>query len=120
MSVKLSFRTPGSVWETKSVNMFGGKTSKVYTLFTNKIQITEGLLVKKTKSIELYRIASKEIEMNIIGRIFNTGKINITTRGKDTPNVVLSVKDPQKVVEIIEAVARRDASDYKRSSFQRR
>ncbi len=89
-----------------------------YTVTTERVRVTTGLLGKQREDIELVRLQDIDHKQNISERMLNLGDIYLDSANPSAPLVTLrNVTDPQRVHEIIRA-AMIDARRRHRFAFQ--
>ena len=71
-----------------------------YILTEDAITVSEGITLHKSQTVPLYRIAAMEVSSSIIGRMFKCGSVNLITRGREVPDLVLRVKEPERQKKI--------------------
>jgi hypothetical protein len=73
-----------------------------YTVTTQRVRITRGLLSKDRQDIELIRVQDIDHSQKLTERMMNIGDIVLRSADASTPEVELrNVGDPEKVHEII-------------------
>ena len=91
------------IWKDRKRTIFGLPISFTkYTLTEEKLVIDTGFFTKIQEEVRLYRMTDFSIKQTIFDRIFNVGRINISssdnTQGEFT---LLGVKKPYVVKEIL-------------------
>lgn len=91
------------LWESKGYSaLFGVKIPwERYTLKQDALVVKKGILFVSTQEVPLYRIAAKEVNSNVLGRIFGCGTLHLMTKGRDIPDLWLKVKSPNKVLDMV-------------------
>lgn len=73
-----------------------------YQLTTERLQITEGILSKRTELVELYRVKDLSLEKPFIYRMFSIGNIRLITSDHSNPNVMLeAVSRADKLIGVL-------------------
>ena len=91
------------IWKYRKRTIFGLPISFTkYTLTEEKLVIDTGFFTKIQEEVRLYRMTDFSIKQTIFDRIFNVGRINISssdnTQGEFT---LFGVKKPYVVKEIL-------------------
>lgn len=79
-----------------------------YTLYHDSITVCSGISVQKMQSVKLRNIVAKEMTASPLERFFGCGRIHLITWGSTTPNLVMLVKHPKEVFQIIDETKERD------------
>lgn len=73
-----------------------------YTITSERIRITEGLLGKAREDVELIRVQDMDQSQTVAERMLNLGDVTIRSHDSSHPLIELkNVKDPQAVHEIL-------------------
>ncbi|MEN6572101.1 MAG: PH domain-containing protein [Anaerolineaceae bacterium] len=73
-----------------------------YTLTSERIKVSTGLLGKDLENYELIRIQDLDVSQHLSERMLNLGDIHITGADPSTPQLVLrNIPDPKAVFEIL-------------------
>lgn len=92
----------GYVWSGKKTTLFGLPLSFTTYILTETRLITEqGLINVKIDEIELYKISDKSCKCSLFQRLAGCGSITIYSRDNDTPVKKMTVKEPKKVLNIL-------------------
>ncbi len=75
---------------------------RVYTLTTERLRITAGVLSKRTDDLELYRVKDHALEQPLLLRMLGLGNIQLMTSDVSNPQVVLpAIRNPSAVRDLI-------------------
>ena len=86
------------LWEGRPFLSIG----ELYTVTTERIRITTGVVGKNREDIELVRVQDVDHKQGISERLLNIGDIFLRTSDKSHPNATLrNVTNPEQVHEII-------------------
>lgn len=73
-----------------------------YTITSERIRITEGLLGKTREDVELIRVQDIDHSQTFTERMLNLGDVTIRSHDSSHPLIILkNVKDPEEVHEIL-------------------
>ncbi|PTM59179.1 PH domain-containing protein [Desmospora activa] len=73
-----------------------------YRLTTERLQITTGILSKKTEVVELYRVKDMTLEQPFFLRLFSRGKIRLITSDQTMPQVHLeAIADANELMDVL-------------------
>jgi len=74
----------------------------VYTLSTERLQLTRGVLSKRHDDLELYRVKDTTLEEPLALRMFGLADILLDTSDRSTPQVrIHAIRDAKHVREIL-------------------
>lgn len=111
-----------TIWEDNGyISFLGIKLPFVkYVLKEDSITATTGLFLRHTETIPLYRIAAKQVDTNFFGRLVDCGTIRLITRGREVPDMELSVKHPNKIAELIDETEKAERRRYQFNSQRKK
>ncbi len=96
------------IWILVIFNMLVLRSTHLYILRADSLEIKTGLLTTKTSVIVPTGFSDLEVIRSISGRIFKTGNIIIKTQSeKDYTKRMVMVKDPMRVANLIRDVMAR-------------
>ena len=73
-----------------------------YTITSERIKISTGLLGKDLENYELIRVQDMDVSQNLSERVLNIGDIHIMGADPSSPKIVLrNIPDPKAVYEIL-------------------
>ncbi len=76
--------------------------SERYTITSERVRITRGLLGKEREDVELVRIQDIDQKQTFRERLISVGDVNIRSHDRSHPLVILNnVRDPEKVHELL-------------------
>lgn len=97
------------VWEGSPdpvLSPVAARTTK-YTITTERLRFSSGMLGKKSESLELFRVKDVNVKRSIKQRARGRGDLTITSTDSTTPSFTLeSIQDPESVAETIRSLAR--------------
>lgn len=101
------------LWEGKPY-YFGLPTFTNYKITNERLIVETGLLTKRTKEIEWFRVKDISVKRNLIERIFNIGDITISSIDTQEPIYVLrNIKDSEKIKDYIRNAVREQRNTQK-------
>lgn len=102
------------LWEGRPFLSLG----EYYSVTTERVRITRGLLGRDREDIELFRIQDIDHSQGLSERMLNIGDITLRSADASQPEVVLrNVSDPEQVHEIVRR-AMLDARERHRVGFR--
>ena len=76
--------------------------ARLYTLTTERLKVTDGILNKRTDSLELYRVKDLIMLQPLALRLMRLGNVVLTTSDQTTPLLVLrAVHEPTRVNDLV-------------------
>lgn len=73
-----------------------------YTLTTERLRLTSGVLSRRTDDLELYRVKDHALEQPMVLRMLGLGNVVLFTSDASTPQVVLpAIHNPVAVRDLI-------------------
>jgi membrane protein YdbS with pleckstrin-like domain len=76
--------------------------SRVYEITSERIQITHGILSRRTDFVELYRVKDLTVLRPLLLRLFALGNVVMETSDRSTPQVMLqAVSQPKALNDLI-------------------
>lgn len=76
----------------------------VYSMTSERIQESTGVLSRHTEVLELYRVKDLVVEQPLLQRLAGRGRVTLVTSDRSTPTVVLNcITDPRGVADMIRA-----------------
>lgn len=102
-----------TIWEGKPF-YFGLPSFTTYKVTNQRIIIESGILTKRTKQFELFRIRDVSIKRNIIERMFNFGDITIDSTDVSDPSYIMkNIKESVHVADLIREAVREQRNSQK-------
>ncbi len=103
------------IWTDKKRTIFGLPISFTrYFITETKVITRTGLLSITEDECELYRASDKKLKLPFFQRLFNCGTIHLYVTDVDTPlKEIKSVKNPRKVLEILDRQINIQRDKYK-------
>jgi membrane protein YdbS with pleckstrin-like domain len=96
------------IWILWISNLIVLRSTNLYTLRADSLEIKTGILTTKNSLIVPTGFSDLEVVRTITSRIFNTGNITIKTQSeKDYTKKLVMVKDPMRVANLIRDVMAR-------------
>jgi hypothetical protein len=104
----------GLLWRDKKRPFFGMPWSFTHYILSNdRLYVNRGLLSVREDRLELYRVVDVALIVPWTQDLFNCGTIEIHSQDRTNPVIYLtSVKDPRKVLELLETCVARERRRY--------
>lgn len=90
------------VWEGPGVLIFGIRDPySWYYIDRNYVTGEYGIFSKTTTKIMLSRVTATQLHRTALGILFDYGTIEFVTLGNDVPNLLMTVKHPNEVLQAL-------------------
>lgn len=101
------------MWQGKPF-YFGLPSFTKYCITNQRLIIETGILTKRSREMELFRIRDVSVKRNLIERLFKIGDITLTSTDSSNPQLVLkNIKRSQAVKDVIRNVVREERNTQK-------
>jgi uncharacterized membrane protein YdbT with pleckstrin-like domain len=83
-----------------------------YRLFQDSLEIETGLVARKVDNLQLFRVRDLRLRQSVLGRLFGTGDITVTSTDQSTPHLTIrGVAEPRALYDTLrDGVARSQAT----------
>lgn len=93
------------IWQDRKHHLWFPISFTKYVVKNNRLLIQEGFLNSQLDETLLYRIVDLTMNQSLLGKLFGTGNITITTRVDTTGILVLqNIKHPVKIYTLLSEV----------------